>query len=93
MSVAHAPAAVEVNRASAARSALWSVVENGGLALILGKQRLHGEHLERIIELVTPEKKEGEMGERKAGMLPYVTLAAGAAVVLLANWFFQLPAA
>ena len=33
---------------------------NGGLALILGKQRLHGEHLERIIDLVTPEKKEGE---------------------------------
>ncbi len=35
---------------------------------------------------------EGDMGERKAGMLPYITLAAGAAVVLLANWFFQLPA-
>ncbi len=35
--------------------------------------------------------KEGDMGERKAGMLPYITLAAGAAVVLLANWFFQLP--
>jgi len=35
--------------------------------------------------------KEGDMGERKAGMLPYFTLAAGAAVVLLANWFFQLP--
>ena len=35
--------------------------------------------------------KEGDMGERKAGMLPYVTLAAGAAVVLWANWFFQLP--
>lgn len=34
MSVAIAPAAVEVNRASAARSAMWSVVENGGLALI-----------------------------------------------------------
>ena len=31
---------------------------NNGLALILGKQRLHGEHLERIIELVTPEEKE-----------------------------------
>ena len=31
---------------------------NSGLALILGKQRLHGEHLERIIELVTPEEKE-----------------------------------
>ena len=36
--------------------------------------------------------KEGDMGEKKAGMLPYITLAAGAAVVLLANWFFQLPA-
>ena len=36
--------------------------------------------------------KEGDMGEKRAGMLPYVTLAAGAAVVLLANWFFQLPA-
>ena len=37
--------------------------------------------------------KEGDMGEKKAGMLPYITLAGGAAVVLLANWFFQLPAA
>ncbi len=35
--------------------------------------------------------KDGELGERKAGMLPYVTLAAGAAVVLWANWFFVLP--
>ncbi len=30
---------------------------NSGLTLILGKQRLHGEHLERIIELVTPDEK------------------------------------
>jgi amino acid transporter len=37
--------------------------------------------------------KEGDMGQRKAGMLPYVTLIAGAALVLWANWFFQLPAA
>jgi len=34
---------------------------------------------------------EGEMGERKAGMLPYLTLIAGAVVVLVANWFFKLP--
>ncbi len=34
----------------------------------------------------------GEMGERKAGMLPYLALAAGAVVVLWANWFFVLPA-
>lgn len=33
----------------------------------------------------------GDLGERKAGILPYVTLAAGAAVVLWANWFFVLP--
>ena len=35
--------------------------------------------------------KDGDMGERKAGMWPYLTLAAGAAVVLWANWFFVLP--
>jgi hypothetical protein len=35
--------------------------------------------------------KEGDLGERKAGMLPYLTLAAGAAVVLWSNWFFVLP--
>ena len=32
-----------------------------------------------------------DLGERKAGMLPYLTLLAGAAVVLWANWFFVLP--
>jgi amino acid transporter len=36
--------------------------------------------------------KDGDMGEKKAGMLPYLTLVAGAAVVLWANWFFTLPA-
>lgn len=36
--------------------------------------------------------KDGDMGEKKAGLLPYLALAAGAAVVLWANWFFQLPA-
>ena len=35
--------------------------------------------------------KEGELGERKAGMLPYLTLVAGAVLVLWANWFFVLP--
>lgn len=34
---------------------------------------------------------EGDLGQKKAGMLPYLTLVAGAAVVLIANWFFQLP--
>ncbi|MFO1203736.1 MAG: APC family permease [Tabrizicola sp.] len=33
----------------------------------------------------------GELGERKAGMLPYLALVAGAALMLWANWFFVLP--
>lgn len=35
---------------------------------------------------------EGDLGVRRAGLLPYATLIAGAAVVLWANWFFTLPA-
>lgn len=35
---------------------------------------------------------EGDLGERKAGMLPYLALIAGLIVVLWANWFFVLPA-
>jgi amino acid transporter len=34
---------------------------------------------------------EGDMGPRKAGMWPYIALGAGAAIVLWANWFFELP--
>jgi amino acid transporter len=33
----------------------------------------------------------GELGERKAGFLPYLALILGAAVVLWSNWFFVLP--
>ena len=35
---------------------------------------------------------EADLKVRKAGILPYLTLIAGVTVVLLANWFFQLPA-
>ncbi|MBS0565503.1 MAG: APC family permease [Proteobacteria bacterium] len=35
---------------------------------------------------------EGELGERKAGMLPYLALLLGIIVVITANWFFTLPA-
>ena len=34
--------------------------------------------------------KSGELGEKKAGVLPYVVLAAGIAVVLISNWIFTL---
>lgn len=34
---------------------------------------------------------EADLRTRKAGILPYLTLIAGVAVVLTANWFFQLP--
>ncbi|PQV56816.1 amino acid transporter [Defluviimonas denitrificans] len=33
----------------------------------------------------------GDLGERKAGFLPYLALIVGAAIVLWANWFFVLP--
>lgn len=33
-------------------------------------------------------KDAGHLGEKKAGILPYVTLAAGLAVVLISNWIF-----
>ncbi|WP_137111594.1 APC family permease [Rhodobacter sp. SY28-1] len=33
----------------------------------------------------------GEMGEKKAGFLPYLALILGACVVLWSNWFFVLP--
>ena len=35
--------------------------------------------------------KNGDLGERKAGMKPYLALILGAAIVLWANWFFVLP--
>jgi amino acid transporter len=34
---------------------------------------------------------QAELNTRKAGMLPYLTLAAGLIVVLVSNWIFQLP--
>ncbi len=34
----------------------------------------------------------GELGARKAGVLPYLALILGAGVVLWSNWFFVLPA-
>lgn len=33
----------------------------------------------------------GDLGERKAGILPYLALALGVLIVLWANWFFVLP--
>ena len=36
--------------------------------------------------------KGQDLGERKAGMLPYLTLVAGIAVVLISNYLFPLPA-
>jgi len=33
-------------------------------------------------------KDSNDLGQRKAGMLPYVTLIAGVAVVLISNYIF-----
>ncbi|MCX8500304.1 MAG: APC family permease [Alphaproteobacteria bacterium] len=44
---------------------------------------------------VFPHQDETNLGttERRAGILPYVVLVAGVAVVLLSNWFFTMPTA
>ncbi|HKP22474.1 MAG TPA: APC family permease [Dongiaceae bacterium] len=34
--------------------------------------------------------KAGDLGQKKAGVLPYVALAGGVAVVLIANWIFRI---
>ena len=34
---------------------------------------------------------QSDLDRRQAGILPYVTLIAGLAVVLISNWYFQLP--
>jgi amino acid transporter len=33
----------------------------------------------------------GDLGEKRAGMLPYLALILGAVIVLWANWYFVLP--
>jgi amino acid transporter len=35
---------------------------------------------------------QADLATKRAGVLPYVALAAGVAIMLAANWFFQLPA-
>lgn len=35
--------------------------------------------------------KAGDLGQKKAGILPYLVLIGGLAIVLLANWLFKLP--
>lgn len=37
--------------------------------------------------------KSQDLGERRAGMLPYLTLALGVAVILFGHYYFQLPPA
>ena len=34
--------------------------------------------------------KSGDLGEKKAGVLPYLALAGGIAVVLISNWIFKI---
>jgi amino acid transporter len=47
---------------------------------------------EALIDLgLPPDGDTSHLGERRAGILPYVALAVGALLVLWANWFFVLP--
>jgi amino acid transporter len=47
---------------------------------------------EAMIDLGLPADGDtSHLGERRAGMLPYLTLILGAIIVVWANWFFVLP--
>jgi hypothetical protein len=41
--------------------------------------------------LIDLDLKSQDLGERRAGILPYLALAAGAAIVLFGHYYFQLP--
>lgn len=48
---------------------------------------------EALIDLGLPADGDtSHLGERKAGILPFVALALGAVIVVWSNWFFVLPA-
>jgi amino acid transporter len=75
-------------------NALWAGLIFAALILPVFWYRHHVQdrgHFPREAMFDLGLKEDGFMGERRAGMLPYLTLLLGAAVVLWANWFFVLP--
>ena len=74
-------------------TALWSGIVVAALIIPVFWYRHYvtdkGKFPDRMLEDLGV-KDAGHLGEKKAGMLPYITLIAGVAVVLLSNWFFTL---
>ncbi|MCB1483598.1 MAG: APC family permease [Hyphomicrobiaceae bacterium] len=75
-------------------NALWAGLFTASLILPVFWFRHHVQDGDRFPDHMYEDLNitPGEIVHRKAGILPYVTLAAGLATVLIANWFFTLPA-
>jgi len=74
-------------------SALWAGLFTASLILPVFWYRHHVQDGDKFPDHMYEDLniKPGEIAERKAGILPYVTLLAGLATVLAANWYFTLP--
>jgi amino acid transporter len=76
------------------RGALWSGLIFASLVLPVfwfRHYRQDGGHFPRAAMEDLGLSDHDDLGPRRAGILPYLALIAGAAVVLFSNWFFQLP--
>mmetsp|Transcript_71239 Transcript_71239/g.180342 ORF Transcript_71239/g.180342 Transcript_71239/m.180342 type:complete len:200 (+) Transcript_71239:1-600(+) len=75
-------------------SALWAGLGFAALILPVFAFRHYVQDGGKFPEQAVKELglEEGDAGKRRAGALPYFALFGGAAIVLWANWFFELPA-
>lgn len=74
-------------------NALWAGLFTASLIIPVFWFRHHVQDRNRFPDHMYEDLniKPGEIAERKAGILPYLTLIAGLATVLIANWLFTLP--
>jgi amino acid transporter len=75
-------------------NALWYGLLFGALIIPVFLYRHYVQDKGRFPDhmLIDLDLKSQDLGERKAGYLPYLALAVGAVVVLFGNYYFQLPA-
>lgn len=74
-------------------NALWYGLLFGALIIPVFLYRHYVQDKGRFPDhmLIDLDLKSQDLGQRKAGYLPYVALLAGVAVVLFGNYYFQLP--
>lgn len=74
-------------------NALWYGLLFGALIIPVFLYRHYVQDKGRFPDhmLIDLDLKSQDLGERKAGFLPYLALLAGALIVLFGNYYFQLP--